>query len=92
MPKSSKSRPDVRRRERDTAESPDWLGIFVRGFFGAAFGAALGAGELFWFADTLDRIIGWSLFVACVVICTFLAIRYGDDFWTGLRDWIWPLP
>jgi hypothetical protein len=35
-----------------------------------------------------DRAVNSTLFAAVVVICALLSLRYGEDLWTHLKDWI----
>jgi hypothetical protein len=73
---------------RSKNDSFDWAGVTVRGVCGAVFGAALGCSWRYgvspWSGGTADLII----FAGIVALCAFLSIRYGDDFWLSLRDWI----
>ncbi len=65
---------------------PDFLGKSVRFGCGALFGALAGAGVV------LQMIIGdWHIIavvaVATALVCGFLAMRWGDDFWSWLASW-----
>ncbi len=72
-------------------EPPDGLTKGIRFGCGALFGAVAGAGALF--TLILDGWY-WVAVVAAVstLVCGFLAMRWGEDFWSWVvehRWWFW---
>ena len=66
----------------------DWLGIAVQLFIGALLGALVGASWVWWISPVDSAAVNWALFAAVIVICALLSLRYGEDLWTHLKDWI----
>jgi hypothetical protein len=66
----------------------DWLGIAVQLFIGALLGALVGASWVWWVSPIDNAIVNWGLLAAVVVICALLSLRYGEDLWTHLKEWI----
>ena len=63
------------------------VGIAVRFFFGAVFGALVGLG---WFAYSGGGGMSlWLWMVIPAILCGILAARFGDDFWHNLTH-LWP--
>ncbi len=62
-----------------------WVGILVRWFFGALLGLAVGLSLIWWWSNPGPW---WLIVPASTVICAVLAARYGDDFWTTVKDWL----
>jgi len=68
---------------------PDRLEKGIRFGCGGLFGAVVG---FFFIIDLPPKSYG-GILAACAVgaiVCGLLAMRYGDRFWYGLRDWFWP--
>ena len=66
----------------------DWIGLVVRLFFGAILGALVGMSWVLWVSPIEHAGVNWVLFGLVVVVCALLSLRYGDDLWTHLKDWI----
>jgi hypothetical protein len=62
-----------------------WIGVLVRAFFGALLGLGVGLSLIWWWFDAGPW---WIVVPASVVICAVLSARYGDDFWTNVKDWL----
>lgn len=73
---------------RSDDSSLDWAGILVRGICGAVLGAVIGVSWILFDIGEVDPLINWAIFVGAVVVFAFLSIRYGDDFWMNLREWL----
>jgi hypothetical protein len=69
-------------------DEPDRLEKGIRFGCGGLFGAVIG----FFFIIEFHPDSSGGIALACVagaVICGALAMRYGDPFWHGLKDWLW---
>lgn len=66
----------------------DWVSLVVRLFFGAVLGALVGMSWVLWVSPIEHTSVNWALFGLVVVVCALLSLRYGDDPWAYLRDWI----
>jgi len=61
------------------------IGLAVRFFFGAVFGALVGLG---WFAYAHGHGMPlWFWIVVPGILCGILAARFGDDFWQHITWW-----
>ncbi len=69
-------------------EPPDGLGKSIRFGCGFLFGAVAGAGA---FPILVPAEWQWIALVAGVtaLICGFLALRWGEDFWSWIADYGW---
>jgi hypothetical protein len=65
----------------------DWFQFWVRFFFGAVFGLAVGL--WLWFRVWPLSQIGWIALPAASVIFALVAAHYGDRFWESLRQLWW---
>jgi NhaP-type Na+/H+ or K+/H+ antiporter len=66
----------------------DRIGVVVQLLFGALLGALVGVSWVWWISPIDNPAVNWALFAAVVVICALLSLRYGEDLWTHLKDWI----
>jgi hypothetical protein len=66
----------------------EWIGLVVRLFFGAVLGVLVGLSWVLWVSPIEHTTVNWVLFGLVVVVCALLSLRYGDDLWTHLKDWI----
>ena len=73
---------------RSDESSVDWAGVLVRGICGAVLGAIIGASWTLFDIGDVDPLINWAIFIGAVVVFSYLSIRYSDEFWTNLREWI----
>lgn len=66
----------------------DWIEIVVRLFLGALLGALVGVSWIWWVSPIENAAVNWILFALVIVVCALLSLRYGEDLWTHLKDWI----
>ena len=64
------------------------IGTIVQLMIGAVLGALVGASWILWVSPIDHAGVNWTLFAMVVVACALLSLRYGDDLWTHLKDWI----
>ena len=70
------------------ARAQTWIGFTVRFGCGALIGVFVGFSWVF-LLSPFDSVAGnWVVFGAAVLICAFLAVRYGDTFWTSILRWL----
>ena len=77
MPHKPAPRPD---------DPPEWVASVVRFTFGAVFGLCLGAGAFF-IIDLKHWYWIAAVAVVFVLVCGFLAAKFGDGFWESVRGW-----
>jgi hypothetical protein len=65
-----------------------WIGFAVRFACGAVIGVLVGFSWVLWLSPFESAAGNWTVFGAAVLICAFLAVRYGDTFWTGILRWL----
>ena len=58
------------------------IGFAVRFVCGAIIGVFVGFSWVFLLSPFDSAAANWAVFGAAVLICAFLAVRYGDTFWT----------
>ena len=75
---------------RSGDEPNPWIGVAVRFFFGACFGAMVGLG---WLAISRTTVLPvWAWIASPALLCGLLAAYFGDTFWenlTALSWWWW---
>ena len=70
------------------AKAQEWIGFAVRFVCGAVIGVFVGFSWV-WLLSPFDgAAANWAIFSAAVLLCAFLAVRYGDTFWTGILRWL----
>ena len=69
-------------------EEPDRTEKGIRFGCGFTFGLLVG---FFTAARYIYQSVGWLATVtfAVAILCGFLAMQYGDEFWYSLKDWFW---
>jgi hypothetical protein len=70
------------------AKAQEWIGFAVRFVCGAIIGVVVGFSWVFLLSPFESAAGDWVVFVAAVLICAFLAVRYGDAFWTRILEWL----
>ncbi len=66
----------------------NWIGVAVQLFFGALLGALVGISWIWWWSPVDSAAVNWALFGLLVVVFALLSLRYGDELWTHVKDWI----
>ena len=66
----------------------DWIAVAVQLFIGALLGALVGVSWVWWISPVENAAVNWTLIAAVVVVCALLSLRYGEDLWMHLKDWI----
>jgi len=68
------------------AAAQTWIGFAVRFLCGAVIGVFVGFSWMWWLSPFDSAAGDWGVFGAAVLICAFLAVRYGDTFWTRILE------
>jgi hypothetical protein len=66
---------------------PDKLELQVRAVCGGLLGLFVSACVIIK-AQPMDFLGSCAIVAVCVVISAFCAVRFGDEFWLGLKWWI----
>lgn len=69
-------------------EPPDNTGKSVRFGCGALFGAVVAGIACLWRISEQWPLAAFFV-VGAALVCGFLAVRYGDDFWSWMADHCW---
>jgi hypothetical protein len=64
------------------------VGAIVQCAIGAVLGALVGMSWILWVSPVEHAGVNWTVFAVFVVACALLSLRYGEDLWTHLKDWI----
>ena len=64
-----------------------WASLAARLLIGAVLGAFVAFTSLhFWGTDNSG--LNWGFAIATIIVFAFLSVRFGDDFWAKVKDWI----
>jgi hypothetical protein len=67
---------------------PDKAEKITRFGCGALFGVVIGIGLAIRFAFSSLGFIA-AIIVGAILICGYLALKFGDEFWPSIKDWWW---
>lgn len=71
--------------DRDAA-AQTWIGFAVRFVCGAVIGVFVGFSWVFLLSPSDSAAANWAIFGAAVLLRAFLAVKYGDTFWTRILE------
>ena len=70
------------------AAAQTWIGFSVRFGCGALIGVFVGFSWMWWLSPFEGAAANWAIFGVAVLLCAFLAVKYGDTFWTSILRWL----
>jgi len=73
--------------DRDV-NAQEWIGFAVRFVCGAIIGVFVGFSWVFLLSPFDSAAANWAIFGVAVLLCAFLAVKYGDTFWARILEWL----